>query len=334
MAFLAAVPARSLTARRRRGATSRLHATEWQNTLDDIDGDAWRDLRRELYGAPDAVPPKTLARFGENRRKSLEEEVIEDLGPALAGAELPGLGGDADLGRSDGGWRWLDRSSRRQKQCGRGPARDELPRVQVGRHLFKGWRVRQRLGHGRHHPKAPGRRARCARAPRAAEVHSKAAGRPVDPRALGSRSVGADVPHHAGGARPHGRGRRAARRDAGRGHGLRHDVFHSAHNEHLSEDVTSSTSTFLCRPTNGMRSKRCPATRGGAAAARRGAVAVRRRARSRPGTQGRDESCILSWDATAGAAPVAGTPGGVLHGARRRAPLCVLDPAKPLFAVS
>ena len=84
LAFLAAVPARSLHSTpppRRR--TSRLHATEWQAALDDIDGDAWRDLRRELYGAPDAAPPSTLARFEtycERRRASLEEEVIEDLG--------------------------------------------------------------------------------------------------------------------------------------------------------------------------------------------------------------------------------------------------------------
>ena len=57
VAFLAAVPARSLHSTpppRRR--TSRLHATEWQTALDGIDGDAWRDLRRELYGAPDAAP--------------------------------------------------------------------------------------------------------------------------------------------------------------------------------------------------------------------------------------------------------------------------------------
>ena len=62
VAFLAAVPARSLHSTpppRRR--TSRLRATQWQEALEDIDGDAWRDLRRELYGAPDAAPPSTLA---------------------------------------------------------------------------------------------------------------------------------------------------------------------------------------------------------------------------------------------------------------------------------
>jgi hypothetical protein len=65
--------------RRRTG----LRATQWQDALDDIDGETWRDLRRVVYGAPDAAAPRALARFEaycENRRTSLEEEVREDLG--------------------------------------------------------------------------------------------------------------------------------------------------------------------------------------------------------------------------------------------------------------
>ena len=115
VAFLAAVPARSLHSTpppRRR--TSRLHATEWQAALDDIDGDAWRDLRRELYGAPDAAPPSTLARFEtycENRRKSLEEEVLEDLGGRRlleCQQNYPDLEARPIWDVSTEAWRWLD----------------------------------------------------------------------------------------------------------------------------------------------------------------------------------------------------------------------------------
>ena len=115
VAFLAAVPARSLHSTpppRRR--TSRLHATEWQAALDDIDGDAWRDLRRELYGAPDAAPPSTLARFEtycENRRKSLEEEVLEDLGGRRlleCQQNYPDLEATPIWDVTTEAWRWLD----------------------------------------------------------------------------------------------------------------------------------------------------------------------------------------------------------------------------------
>ena len=114
LAFLAAVPARSLHSTpppRRR--TSQLHATEWQAALDDIDGDAWRDLRRELYGAPDAAPPSTLARFEtycENRRKSLEEEVLEDLdGRRLLECQqnYPDLEARPIWDVATEAWRWL-----------------------------------------------------------------------------------------------------------------------------------------------------------------------------------------------------------------------------------
>ena len=115
LAFLAAVPARSLhsTPPPRRRA-SRLRATEWQAALDDIDGDAWRDLRRELYGAPDAAPPSTLKRFEtycERRRTSLEEEVREELGGRRLlerQQDYPDLEAKPIWDVSTEAWRWLD----------------------------------------------------------------------------------------------------------------------------------------------------------------------------------------------------------------------------------
>ena len=96
-----------------------------------------------------------------------------------------------------------------------------------------------------------------------------------------SAAPGPDVPHHAGGARPHGRGRQRLDWTPGEATVCDTTFFHSTHNEHPTGGGyprTSTSSTRACRPTSGMRWKRfVPPPRGGAAAARRGAVAVRSR---------------------------------------------------------
>ena len=83
--LLAALASAFVRPARRRGPYTTAPQTQrrahaWQQNLDEIDEDMWRDVRRDLYGGPDAAAPSSLSRFERYcvaRRTALWEDVVE-----------------------------------------------------------------------------------------------------------------------------------------------------------------------------------------------------------------------------------------------------------------